>query len=188
MKEKSILIRPATINDAITIAEVVAMAIGDDEILKNYCGEDFLSVLEEIAQTENTQYSYHNSLIAEVDGRVAGAVVGYNGAMLLPLRNGTFAIIEKHLGTSPNMEPETSEGEFYLDSIAVFREFRGCGIGRNLIFALCKKALAEGHEKLGLLVDFDNPAAENLYTSIGFVRKNQTNFLGHKMWHMQKKL
>ncbi|MBO7724157.1 MAG: GNAT family N-acetyltransferase [Paludibacteraceae bacterium] len=188
MKEKSILIRPATKNDAITIAQVVVMAIGDEQTLKNYCGKNYVAVLEEIARLEKTQYSFQNSLIAEVEGKIAGAIVGYAGARLLELRNGTFAIIEKHLGTSPNMEPETSEGEFYLDSIAVFREFRGCGIGRNLIFALCKKALAEGHEKLGLLVDFDNPAAENLYTSIGFVRKNQTNFLGHKMWHMQKKL
>lgn len=188
MKEKSILIRPATINDAITIAEVVAMAIGDDEILKNYCGEDYLEVLEQIASSEKTQYSFQNSLIAEVDDEIVGAIVGYAGARLLELRSGTFDVIKSYTSIIPNMEPETSEGEFYLDSIAVFREFRGCGIGRNLIFALCKKALAEGHEKLGLLVDFDNPAAENLYTSIGFVRKNQTNFLGHKMWHMQKKL
>ena len=187
MNNPNLTIRKATINDVKLIAYAVGNAIGED-VMPTFCGNNWMNTIAEVATLENSQYSYRNALIAEVDGRVAGAVVGYNGAMLLPLRNGTFAIIEKHLGTSPNMEPETSNGEFYLDSIAVFREFRGCGIGRNLIFALCKKALAEGHEKLGLLVDFDNPAAENLYTSIGFVRKNQTNFLGHKMWHMQKKL
>lgn len=186
--ETFVSVRSATPKDAKTIAEVVAMAIGDDETLRNYCGEDFLSVLEEIAQTENTQYSYHNSLIAEVDGRVAGAVVGYNGAMLLPLRNGTFAIIEKHLGTSPNMEPETSAGEFYLDSLAVFPPFRGNGVARSLILALSEKAFAYGHQNVGLLVDFENPNAEILYRSVGFVRKEEKIFLGHKMWHMQKKL
>lgn len=93
MKEKSILIRPATINDAITIAEVVAMAIGDEPTLKNYCGKNYVAVLEEIARLEKTQYSFQNSLIAEVEGKIAGAIVGYDGARLLELRGGTFDVI-----------------------------------------------------------------------------------------------
>ena len=35
-----------------------------------------------------------------------------------------------------------------------------------------------------LLVDFENPAAERLYKSVGFERVNVKDFLGHKMWHL----
>ena len=42
-----------------------------------------------------------------------------------------------------------------------------------------------GHEHVGLIVDFDNPRAEKLYASLGFVRMEATKFLGHDMWHMQ---
>jgi DNA-3-methyladenine glycosylase I len=86
------------------------------------------------------------------------------------------------------MEPETSAGEFYLDSLAVFPPFRGNGVARSLILALSEKAFAYGHKNVGLLVDFENPNAEILYRSVGFVRKEEKIFLGHKMWHMQKKL
>ena len=188
MKEKSILIRPATKNDAITIAQVVVMAIGDEQTLKNYCGKNYVAVLEEIARLEKTQYSFQNSLIAEVEGKIAGAIVGYDGSMLQELRSGTFDVIKSYTSIIPNMEPETSAGEFYLDSLAVFPPFRGNGVARSLILALSEKAFAYGHKNVGLLVDFENPNAEILYRSVGFVRKEEKIFLGHKMWHMQKKL
>lgn len=188
MKATNISVRLATEKDAKIIAQVVAMAIGDEETLKNYCGENYLEILEKIARREQTQYSFRNALIAEIDGKVAGAIVGYDGAKLLELRKGTFDVIKTHLGASPNMEPETSAGEFYLDSVAVFSEFRGSGVGKYLILELCHKVFSEGHKAIGLLVDFENPNAEKLYHSIGFVRVNITTFLGHKMWHLQKKL
>jgi ribosomal protein S18 acetylase RimI-like enzyme len=38
---------------------------------------------------------------------------------------------------------------------------------------------------VGLIVDFNNPRAEALYTSLGFERVGRKNFLGHPMWHLQ---
>ena len=90
-------IRQAQKEDAFTIALAVAMAIGDEETLRNYCGDDYLKVLTEIASTKETQYSWQNALIAECDGKAAGAIVGYDGAMLEKLRNGTFEILQKRL-------------------------------------------------------------------------------------------
>ena len=40
-----ILIRRATADDAGMIARAVAMAIGDEQTLRRYCGEEYLSVL-----------------------------------------------------------------------------------------------------------------------------------------------
>ena len=65
-------IREAAIDDAPLIARVVAMAIGE-EGTRHYCGDDHQLVLEELARLEDSQYSYRNAMIAEVDGIPAGA-------------------------------------------------------------------------------------------------------------------
>ena len=167
------------------IAQAVAMAIGDEVALREYCGESYLDVLTEVAHSEGTQYSWLNALVAEVDGAVAGAIVGYDGALLGTLREGTFEVIRKHIGRVPTIPDETEAGEFYLDSVGVFPEFRKVGVGRALLEALLNKAFAEGHERVGLIVDTDNPQAEKLYTSIGFSRVGTRQFFGHQMWHLQ---
>ena len=176
-------IRKATANDATLIARVVAMAIGE-EGTRHYCGDDYQSVLEEIARLENSQYSYRNTIIAEIDGKPAGAAVAYDGADLYQLRDVTLRHIFDRTGKTHNIEDETDASEIYLDSIAVMPEYRGHGIGKRLLLALKEKALNEYGKDLGLLVDFENPDAERLYESVGFERMNVKDFLGHKMWHL----
>ena len=185
MQQHTIQIRQAIKSDAPFIAQAVAMAIGDEKAMRNYCGEDYITLLTEIAKNERSQYSYTNSLIAEIDGTTAGAVVGYDGAMLHELRATTYSIIYNELGRTPSIPDETEADEFYLDSLAVLPKYRGIGIGRQLITAIRDKAFSAGHNRVGLIVDFDNPRAEALYTSLGFTRIKTKIFFGHKMWHMQ---
>lgn len=187
MDATKIIVRVATQEDARLIAKAVAMAIGDEVALRDYCGDDYLAVLSEIARREDTQYSWRYALIAMVDGVEVGAIVGYNGAQLQELRNGTFAVLRRLIGRTPTIADETEAGEYYLDSVAVLPEYRGMGVGQALISALCDKAFADGHERVGLIVDFDNPQAEKLYTALGFERVGTRLFFGHKMWHLQKK-
>ena len=185
MQKSSISIRQAIKCDAPFIAQAVAMAIGDETALKKYCGEDYITLLSKIAENEKSQYSYTNSLIAEIDGNVAGAVIGYDGGKLHELRATTYSIIYNELGRTPSIPDETEADEFYLDSLAVLPKYRGIGIGRQLITAIRDKAFSAGHNRVGLNVDFDNPRAEALYTSLGFTRIKTKIFFGHKMWHMQ---
>ena len=185
MNNLSIKIREAGKEDSPFIAQAVAMAIGDETALKKYCGEDYITLLSKIAENEKSQYSYTNCLIAEIDGNVAGAVIGYDGGKLHELRATTYSIICNELGYTPSIPDETEAGEFYLDSIAVLPQYRGAGIGKELITAIRNKAFSAGHNRVGLIVDFDNPQAEALYTSLGFIRIKTKIFFGHKMWHTQ---
>lgn len=185
MDGSGIIVRGATPEDAATIARTVALAIGDEGALQAYCGEDYLAVLTEIAGREATQYSWQQALIAEVDGVVAGAVVGYDGARLQELRNGTLSVICERIGRIPKITDETETGEYYLDSVGVLPEFRGRGVGRALVAAFCDKVFAEEHGRVGLMVDYENPNAERLYTSLGFERVGTKLFFGHRMWHLQ---
>lgn len=183
---RRVSVRPATKADAAMIARAVAMAIGDEVALRAYCGEDYLAVLTEIAGREGTQYSWQRALIAEVDGAAAGAIVGYDGAQLEVLREGTFAVLREFVGRVSVVVDETEAGEYYLDSVAVVPEFRAFGVGRLLVESFCNRAFDEGHNRVGLIVDFDNPQAEKLYASLGFKCVGSRLFFGHKMWHMQR--
>ena len=186
MKTQDIIVRSARSEDAKTIARAVAMAIGDEVALQNYCGDNYTAVLTEIASREGTQYSWQYALVAEVEGVQAGAVVGYNGVRLAELREGTFEVLRETVGRVPNIADETEAGEIYLDSVGVLPEFRGLGVGRALVAAFCERAFAKGYERVGLMVDYANPNAEQLYTSLGFERIGTKVLFGHRMWHLQK--
>lgn len=187
MNNNTIDIRPATPSDASIIASALTMALGE-ETMKRYCGANSQSVLEELARREDTQYSYRNALVADVNGTPAGAIVGYDGARLHELRKPTLRLIEERTGqTFSGVEDETDPDEFYLDSLGVLPEFRKLGIGSRLLTALRDKAFAEGFEKTGLLVDTENPKAEHLYLSLGFKRVEERVLFGHTMRHLQCK-
>lgn len=175
-----IVVREARREDAPLIAEAVCMAVGYDVSHPVY------SVFLALAARESTQYSYCNTLVAEVEGVAAGAIVGYDGARLKELREPIFPLLKQHLGVVPAIEDETEAGEFYLDSLGVLTVYRSHGVGRALIEAMSQRAFDLGHERVGLIVDYDNPRAERLYTKLGFKRVGSKPFLGHQMWHMQK--
>ncbi len=177
--------RQATINDAELIAYAVGTAIGEESV-KKHLGTNWLNILTEISQLDISQYSYRNALIAEIDGTPAGAVVAYDGARLNELRTQTLRVIHQYNPNFTFSEDETESGEYYLDSLCVLPQYRKQGVATCLITALCYKIFNEGHTRVGLIVDFDNPNAERLYSSLGFKRIKTRIFLGHPMWHLVK--
>lgn len=183
MNIQNITIRQATINDAELIAYCVGSAIGE-EAVQEHLGANWLDIIAEIARLEISQYSYRNALIAEINNTPAGAVVAYDGARLDELRTQTLRIIHRYNPDFAFTEDETEAGEYYLDSLCVLPQYRKMGVATRLIDALCEKVFSEGHNRVGLIVDFDNPNAERLYTSLGFKRIKTRNFLGHQMWHL----
>lgn len=186
MSAHKIITRRALCEDAEIIANAVAFAIGDECALRNYCGDNYMAVLAEIARGDATQYSWRNAIVAEVEGKIVGAVVGYDGAQLYALREGTFAILSRYVGRVPNIVDETEPGEYYLDSVGVWPAYRGMGVGRALVEAFCERAFGEGCDRIGLIVDNENPNAERLYASLGFQRVGTKSFFGHQMWHLQR--
>lgn len=183
MNTPNVNIRKATINDIRLIAYAVGNAIGE-AVMPMFCGTDWMNTIAEVASLETSQYSYHNALIAEVEGSPAGVIVAYDGARLEELRSETMRIIRKYKPDFTISEDETEPGEYYIDTLCVLPQYRKMGIATKLIAAIHEKALAEGHAQLGLIVDFDNPTAERLYTKLGFHRVGTRIFAGHKMWHL----
>lgn len=82
------------------------------------------------------------------------------------------------------MSDETDPQEWYLDSLAVWPEYRHQGIGAALLNAGIAQACTAG-KPAGLLVDKTNLGARKMYESIGFVRIGDRPFAGIMMDHMR---
>ncbi|AKB16887.1 Ribosomal-protein-S18p-alanine acetyltransferase [Methanosarcina sp. WWM596] len=125
--------------------------IYNDIMIRRFAPEDF----QEIVEIEEEAFSEHNSLVymnfyemvgdgflvAEQDEKVVGYVVGYRSA----------------------------ENEGHIFSVGVKKEYRGRGIGTELIHAICDIFVANCLKYARLEVRNSNTSAQKLYRSLGFV-------------------
>jgi [ribosomal protein S18]-alanine N-acetyltransferase len=120
-------------------------------MIRRFAPEDF----QEIVEIETEAFSEHDSLVymnfyemvgdgflvAVQDGKVVGYIVGYRSA----------------------------ENEGHIFSIGVKEEYRGKGIGTELIHEICDMFVVNGLKYARLEVRYSNKGAQKLYKSIGFV-------------------
>ncbi len=177
--------------DAPVIARLIMQAM-TDECCQNLAGdrhtlEDFAAMMTTLVAMDDSQYSYRNTLTARTEqNEVAGICVSYNGADLHSLRKRFIEEAARQLDRDfTDMPDETAPGELYIDSLAVYPQFRKQGIATALLKATIDKARQAGLPA-GLLVDKGNPTAEKLYKKVGFQYVNDTEWAGHGMRHLQK--
>lgn len=163
-----------------------------DECCLYYTGDgqtldDFRKTMVRLVEMENSQYSYRNTLVAMTDdGQIMGACVSYDGGLLHTLRRAFVNAALTDFGRDfSNMDDETQAGELYLDSLAVYPQYRGKGVASALLRASIEKACNMNLPAAGLLVDKGNPNAERLYKSVGFEYVNDAFWGGHPMRHLQ---
>lgn len=184
------MIRQGRKEEAGIIAQLIMQAM-TTECCLFFCGEghtaeDFHKVMTMLVEREDTQYSYLNTLCAvDDDDKVLGISVSYDGGKLLTMRQIFIDSAIREWGQDhSNMPEETEEGELYLDSLAVFPEYQGRGLAKELLRATAEKAKAMGL-LFGLLVDDGNPKAEAIYKKVGFHQVGTNNWGGHPMKHLQ---
>lgn len=184
-------IRPATPGDAPDIARAIMMALGD-EMCAGFVSEgntldDVARLFAICAASDDSQYSWRNTLVAVgPEGETRGLLVSYDGARLDELRRrflDEFTAMHGYRIDS-YMTEETTPDEFYIDSLAVFPEYRGRGIAGALIAAAAGRARRECGKPLGLLVDKTNHRARGLYNRLGFVPDGERAFAGELMDHL----
>ena len=149
--------------------------------------QDFEDMMTGLVADDKSQYSYLNTTVAITDdNKIAGICVTYDGAKLHQLRVSFVQAAKKCFNRDySNITDETSDGELYIDSLAVKKEYRHKGIASKLIRQTFDKACKMGINRVGLLVDVGNPKAEQLYTSLGFHSVGNSSWGGHAMKHMQ---
>lgn len=177
--------------DAPLLAYAIMEAVGM-ELSEGFAGEHSLSDVKELftrlAAREDSQYSYRNALKAlDEEGNVMGLIIGYDGARLHELREAFMETAKEMLGYEfpEGFDDETGPEEFYMDSLAVYPQYRGRGVGRALIEALEQRAKAIG-KPAGLLCDKSNHNARRLYENMGFKKVGERPFAGELMDHMMR--
>ena len=128
-------------------------------------GQDPREVGRERAARESGSFSYRNGIIAETDGRVVGALVGY------PIATAPDAIDS---GSTPPMwipllELESIAADtWYINTVAVFPEARGLGVGSKLMRWAQQKTSDLGLRGTSLIVSDANLGARRLYGHLGY--------------------
>jgi ribosomal protein S18 acetylase RimI-like enzyme len=161
-------LRAATPEDAQALARLVNYA---GEGLPYYLwqrmaepGEDAWEIGRRRAAREEGSFSYRNAVVADVGGVVAGCLIGY------PLSDAP----EPHDDNMPPMFvplqalEDMAAGTWYINVVATFPEYRGRGIGTELLREAERAARATGRKGLSLVVADANAGARRLYRRMGY--------------------
>lgn len=182
------VIRKAVIEDTSEIVNYLLLAMED--IVYEFIGErnpeKAKTFMAYFVEQDNNQYSFRNCWVAEEkNGEIIAAVVLYDGGKLYELREPVKRYISETYNRPFNPEDETAEGEFYIDSLGVNLNQQGRGIGSKLLQFLIDEYVFQKKQKLGLLVDQENPGAKRLYLKLGFQVVGEKTLVGKQMEHLQ---
>jgi ribosomal protein S18 acetylase RimI-like enzyme len=163
------MLRDARRSDCPGLAELIDIA---GEGLPRYLwtriagpGEDPQEIGRQRAARETGSFSYRNGVVAEVDGTLAGALIGY------PVSTEPTAI--DPASTPPMFLPlleleNLAAGTWYVNAVATFPDARGLGVGSQLMAWAERQANALGLRGTSLIVSDANRGARRLYERLGY--------------------
>lgn len=185
-----VTIRQAHINDAAYIAEGIyeAFLLAGSELESDPTfHQRWLDALTAICSQPDTHYSYTNTVVAEIDGEIAGIMIVVDGKKYRIQREKMYpqlkSLFDEAFGIGwDNMADEAREGEFYVDSLAVFSPYRHRGIGTSLLMYAKKLARELGVPTTTLAVEPMN-SAKILYQEFGF-KYNRSITIFNEEYHL----
>jgi ribosomal protein S18 acetylase RimI-like enzyme len=127
-------------------------------------GGDPWAIGRERARRETGSFSYRNGVVADVDGRVVAALIGY----ALPDRPepipDSMPPMFRPLQELENLAP----GTWYVNVLAAYPEQRGKGWGTQLLAIAEQLAAETGRPGLSIIVSDANVGAMRLYQRTGY--------------------
>lgn len=174
----SIDIRSANPEDADMVSWIVFAAL---DIYDSITEKMLLSCSE-----ADTLYSWDNTRLISVDGKVVGGLIAYQGSEYSRLREKTWPMCwDEDKSFLDSIEQECLPGEYYLDSMALLPEYRGQGLGKALIIDAIEQGKKKGCASATLLADKDKIGLVNYYKIIGFEIYDSMIYFGHDYWKMK---
>lgn len=162
-------IRPAGLRDATHLAALVDIA--GEGFASHFwsgmteAGQSPFEVGRGRARRDEGAFTWRNAHIAEIDGDVAGALIGYR----IPDTADPAGFEELAPIVRPLAELEAeAPSHWYVNVLAVFPEYRGMGIGSALLrhADLIGKAVAPAG--MAIIVASENAGAVKLYQRCGY--------------------
>lgn len=174
------LIRKATKEDCRSIAELALMA-GEgmpafflEQSRKD--GQDIEEVGALNAASESENFSYRNVHLALVGNEIAGMLLAYR----LPDPEDAGEIEEFPEFIRPLIELEQCvPGSYYINMLAAYPEFRGHGVGTELMRIVDGLAQDAGCETISVEVFEQNAGALRLYQRLGYDIVDQRDVITH---------
>ncbi len=122
------------------------------------------SIGRERAEREAGGFSYRNTVVAEADGRVAAALIGYPLADAPEPMPADLPPIVVPLEELESLVP----GTWYVNVLAAYPEQRGKGWGTALLGVAERLARATGKRGMSIIVTDSNTGARRLYERCGY--------------------
>jgi ribosomal protein S18 acetylase RimI-like enzyme len=123
-----------------------------------------------------SEFSYENCTIAERGGAVAGMMHGY----AMHVSEGGNTESDPVLRPYADLELDRS---FYISGLALFEEFRGQGIGTELMDVAFARARALELPHVSLICFEQNTGAMRLYKRLGFREIDRRPIVPHPTLH-----
>jgi ribosomal protein S18 acetylase RimI-like enzyme len=165
--------RPANAGDSRFIAEMIdvssdGVALIDWTHAAQAAGDrTALDIGVERYASEEGDYSYRNCWLAAVSGRRAGVLLSFP----MPARDAADAVSPPPFDGSDVFAPykylEAPE-TWYICGVALRPEYRGRGIGTQLMRIAGQQARKHGYNRLSLVVFEENTGALRLYQRLGY--------------------
>ena len=177
-------IRPAVKEDCLTIAKLYSISSDGvaDYIWTQLAaeGEDIFQVGKRRYEQEDSSFSFRNCTVVEKDGHIIGMLVAF--PMYSPTTDDSLAGQEQDPVLAPYSKLEEYDS-YYVCGVALFPEFRGAGIGKQLMQMAEDNCRQRGLNKLSLIVFEQNTGAKRLYDSLGYTVVMEEEVVPHPLIH-----
>jgi ribosomal protein S18 acetylase RimI-like enzyme len=132
-------------------------------------------------RVENSHYSYKNAIVAENKQNLIGVSLSYPSHFHQITEEMKAFLPEDRLEHFKSFYSSRVEDSLFLNALCVDEQFRGKGIGTELISLTKKKAQKTGYLALSLMVLADNTDAQRLYRRCGFEVYETVDLKSHKL-------
>jgi len=171
-----ITIRNAKPEDGLDFAKLVLISAAYFTFL---FGGNIEAVLQNFFSHRSNLFSYKNTCILELNGQVAGMVLGYDWQTKKRenLRTGflmvknfgirifcMFVLLIKFNRTAGKIFP----GDYYISNIAIYPKYRRTGLGKKLLLETESRAKEAGAKRIILDVQKYNYDALSFYKNLGY--------------------
>lgn len=168
---------------------------------KKFFGKNVEFMFKKMFCLKNNLFSFENTFFIEIDGKIAGMILGYNGKMkfkkdlytgLLMIKFLKFDFFKNLKGFLKfnKIVGKLKTNQFYISNIAVYPEFRKRGFGKLLMIEIEKSIKQSSVEEklmkknkysknkiksIILDVEKENTKAIRFYKNLGYKIKDEFN-------------
>jgi ribosomal protein S18 acetylase RimI-like enzyme len=163
----SLQIRPAQPGDAEVAAVLLYSAYTHTSVtypLREAHERGWIEQLQHSFRQDGNRFSYQNTQVADQNSEVVGLVLSFGGRDEIQLNAPFGSWIER----------EAKDDEWYVDALAVFKNWERRGIGTLLLHTAEQQARQLHYPKIALQVAQGNKPALDLYTHLHYVVTEQT--------------